>query len=107
MLDMTTWLLAMALSLLLLEVLERRTGMLSLRGFERMPVRKITEEVARTEARIKRKKRWIPARQPTTAGIKVADATQGQKEPVATVEAAEPGLDDALLRARRRASARP
>ena len=106
MLDMTTWVLAMALSLLLLEVLERRTGMLSLRGLGRMRVRKITEEDERAEARVKSKRRWISARQPTAAGIKIADATQRQKEPVATVEAAEPGLDDALLRARRRASAR-
>jgi hypothetical protein len=106
MLDMTTWLLAMALSLLLLEVLERRTGMLSLRGLGRMRVRKITEEDERAEARVKSKRRWVSARQPNAAGIKIADATQRQKEPVATVEAAEPGLDDALLRARRRASAR-
>jgi hypothetical protein len=78
--------------------------MLSLRGFERMRVRKITEELGRAEARVKR--RWVPARQPTAAGIKVADATQRQKEPVATMESAEPGLYEALLRVRRRASAR-
>ncbi len=106
MLDMTPWLLAMALLLLLAEVLERRSGMLSLRGFGRLRVRKITDEAGPVAVRDKSKRRWIPARQPTAAGIKVADAIQRQAEPAATVEKAEPRLDDALLRARRQARAR-
>ena len=105
MLDMTTWLLAMALSLLLLEVLERRTGLLSLRGFERLRVRKMTDEVDPVADRDKRKKRWVPAR-PISTAVKIADLTKRPAEPVATAEKAEPGLDDALLRARRRARAR-
>src|SRR6266404_3072554 len=106
MLDMTTWLLAIALSLLLLEVLERRTGMLSLRGFEKLRVRKMTDEVGPVADRDKRKKRWVPARHPISTAVKIADLTKRPAEPVATGEEAERGLDDALLRARRRASAR-
>jgi hypothetical protein len=106
MLDMTTWLLAMALSLLLLEVLERRTGMLSLRGLGRMRVRKITEEDERAEARVKSKRRWVSARQPAAAGIKVTDPIKTPAQTLETIKEAEPTMDDALLRARRRAGAR-
>jgi hypothetical protein len=105
MLDMTVWLLALALMSLLAEVLERRTGLLSLRGFKRLRVRTVTDEVGPVAVRAKSKERWVPARQPA-ARIKVGDGAQRQAEPVATVEQAEPGLDDALLRARRQASAR-
>lgn len=105
MLDMTTWLLAMALSLLLLEVLERRTGMLSLRGFERLQVRKITDEVGPVAVRGKSEKWWVSGWKPA-GKTSAAAAAQALAEPVATVEQAEPRLDDALLRARRRARAR-
>lgn len=105
MLDMTPWLLAMALILLLAEVLERRTGMLSLRGFGKLRVRKMSDEVGPVAIRGKSQKRlvssWKRAGKTTAAAAEPAPAARA-----ATAEQPEPRLDDALLRARRQASAR-
>ena len=103
MLDMTPWLLAMSLILLLAEVLERRTGLLSSRRPGRLRMRKAADEV--TPAAIRGK-----STRPVLETKPVASATSGDgiQAPAgsATAEKGGPGLDDALSLARRQASAR-
>jgi Mg-chelatase subunit ChlD len=105
MLDMAPWLLGIALLTLLLEVLERRTGLLSLRGFKKL--RLPTRVAEPSPAVVLKKKSEAPAVAVWKGALKreKADAPKRPEgTPVATE--VEPGMDDALVRARRQASAR-
>jgi hypothetical protein len=106
MLDMTPWLLAMALMLLLAEVLERRTGLISLRGFKRLRVRRMGDASEPIVVREKSKRRLVPSWKLAGKTRAPASPVRTPAEPVATIEHAEKGLDDALVRARRQASVR-
>ena len=104
MLDMTPWLLAIALILLVAEVLERRTGLLSSRGFGRLGIRRTAvRELAPMVVR--RKGTTSGSEMKPASGASPGEALQSQPEP-APVQESGPSLADALSRARRQAGAR-
>ncbi len=104
MLDMTPRLLALALIVLLAEVLERRTGLLSLRSSERLRIRRTVDQLViptplrNGEGRRIQLPRWVLTEKATEAPPKPESA------PPADAPKAE--LGDALVRARRLASSR-
>jgi Mg-chelatase subunit ChlD len=118
--EMTPWLLTMVLLLLLAEVLERRTGLISLRRFVRLRTRRPPAEVVAVTPPYKvaneLEVRWWrrPARAKTVSsavGSAQIDSNEMSDTLVAAPEMAEmkksePGLDDALVQARRQARSR-
>jgi len=109
MLDLAPWLLGAALLLLLCEVLERRTGLLSARVIQKLKVRRITEQRVRVAA-IAGKGKVLsngrlrlstPAEEQDTEPSKPAKARRVQVQ-----QSDVPGITEALLQARRKASSR-
>jgi hypothetical protein len=110
--EMSPWLLSLTLLLFLLEVLERRTGLLSLRGGVVSRARESAGALARQFPA-----RLVPGLKPgahlreRSGARKVSKATEVKAAPQKSVEQAAPpetdrGVMDALSRARSRASKR-
>ena len=99
--DLTPWLTCAAILFILAEVLERRTGMLSMR---RWRLRRVPEEAGVVQKIFPRRRiaKSTVAKQPEMKPKSYVPEADSSKTP----EPGEPGIQDALTRARRRARER-